>query len=96
MRQSGFKFLIVAVLATALVGFPFLLEQADAALVDDQLPLPIESQPPAILVPGRVAGHDLAVARQLAEAGHDPLMPGIVEMGDPQNPAHIRKTTSQR
>ena len=30
MKQSGFKFLLTVVLAAALVGFPFLLEQAGA------------------------------------------------------------------
>ena len=30
MKQSGFKFLITAILAAALVGFPFLLDKADA------------------------------------------------------------------
>jgi hypothetical protein len=29
MKQSGFKFLLAAILATALVGSPFFLEQAD-------------------------------------------------------------------
>ena len=65
-----------------------LFQQADAALMHDQLSLPIEGQAPAILVSGRIAGHDPAAARQLAETGQDPLMFGIVEMGDSQNPAH--------
>ena len=30
MKQSSFKFLITAILAAGLVGFPFLLDQAEA------------------------------------------------------------------